>query len=171
MDAQRRRAPLDEATLALLKIDVEESDLTVVEIGVKYDRSPSYISRLSRERGWLTRSERLGRRPRSVPVASVQAREAIAQRISRVINTKLDQMEKGMESGELSAEDAERGGKMVTSMLGGLEKVVTRAEGQDEEKKRAFDTGAADEVERLQREIIERFERIQRRREAERGSL
>ncbi|MEO8421065.1 MAG: hypothetical protein ABI457_07720 [Hyphomicrobium sp.] len=174
MDAKQRRKPLDAATLALIKIDVEESDLTLDEMSVKYDRAASYLSRLSREKGWLTRAERLGRRPRSAPVLSLGVREEIARRISRVINKKLDQMEKGMESGEFSAEDAERGGKMVTSMLGGLEKVVARAEGPDaEEEKRASPTtttGVADEVERLQREIIERFERIQRRRDAERGS-
>ena len=134
---------------------------------------PRYLSRLSREKGWLTRSERLGRRARSAPVLSIGLREEIARRISRVINKKLDQMEKGMESGELCADDAERGGKMVTSMLGGLERVVARAKGPDEEEKRtspATNTGAVDEVERLQREIIERFERIQRRRDAEGGS-
>jgi uncharacterized protein YjcR len=162
----------DVATLALIKVDYEESDLTVEKISLKYGCSPSYISRLAREGGWLLRSERLGRRSRSNPSISLQAREAIAQRLSRVINKKLDQMEQGMESGELSAEDAERGAKTVASMIGGFDKVVVRAEGPDEEEKRASqatDPGTVDEVERLQREIVERFERIQRRREAERG--
>lgn len=164
---------LDAATIALIRIDYEESDLTVVAIGLKFGRSPSYICRLAREGGWLLRSERLGRRPRSSSSAILQAREAIAHRLSRVINKKLDQMEKGMESGSLSAEDVERGAKTVGSMIGGLDKVVARQDRPDEDKQRtspATNTGAVNEVERLQREIIERFERIQRRREAERGS-
>jgi hypothetical protein len=173
MDAQRRRKPLDEATVAAIRVEYEESDLTVEQIGLKYDRSPSYICRLAREGGWLMRSERLGRRPRSVASASLMAREVIAQRLSRVINKKLDQMEKGMESGSLSPEDAERGAKTVGSMIGGFDKVVARQDRPDEDKQRtspAATPGSIDEVERLQREIIERFERIQRRRETERGS-
>ena len=74
MDAKQRRQPLDAATLALIKIDIEESDLTLDEMSVKYDRSASYLSRLSREKGWLTRSERLGRRARSAPVLSIGLR-------------------------------------------------------------------------------------------------
>ena len=173
MDAQRRRAPLDAATKALIRVDYEESDLTVEQIGLKYDRSPSYICRLAREDGWLMRSERLGRRSRSSASATLQAREAIAQRLAKVINSKLDQMEKNMQSGELSSTDVERDAKSVASMIGGFDKVLTRPDRPDEDKQRtspAANTGAVDEVERLQREIIERFERIQRRREAERGS-
>ena len=161
---------IDAATLALIKVDYEESDLTVVKIGLKYDRSPSYISRLAREECWLLRSERLGRRPRSGPPRSVLAREAIAQRLSRVINKKLDQMEQGMETGELSAEEAERGAKMVGSMLGGFERVAAAPEEDNVRNSKAANADTADEVERLQREIIERFERIQRRREIEGGS-
>ena len=166
----QRRMALDAATIALIRIDYEESDLTVVAIGLKYGRSPSYICRLAREGGWLMRSERLGRRPRSGPSISLHEREAIARRLSRVINKKLDQMENDMESGKLSPEEAERGAKTVASMIGGYDKVLVRAEDPDEERKRACpaaDPGTVDEVERLQREIIERFERIQRRREAE----
>jgi uncharacterized protein YjcR len=159
----------DVATLALIQVDYEESDLTVVKIGLKYGCSPSYISRLAREYGWLLRSERLGRRPRLGQWASRQAREAIAQRLSRVINKKLDQMEQGMESGELGAEEAERGAKMVGSMLGGFERVAAAPEEDNVRNAKAADADTADEVERLQREIIERFERIQRRREAEGG--
>ena len=162
----------DAATKAAIRIDYEESDLTLVAIGLKYGCSPSYVSRLAREGGWLMRSERLGRTPRSHPPWSLQARETIAQRLSRVINKKLDQMEKGMESGSLSPEDVERGAKTVGSMIGGFDKVLARSDGPDEDKQRtspAAAPGSIDEVERLQREIIERFERIQRRREAERG--
>ena len=162
----------DAATKAAIRIDYEESDLTLVAIGLKYGCSPSYVSRLAREGGWLMRSERLGRRPRSNPPWSLQARETIAQRLSRVINRKLDQMEKNMQSGELGSTDVERDAKTVASMIGGFDRVLARSDGPDEDKKRTSpvaNAGAIDEVERLQREIVERFERIQRRREAERG--
>ena len=57
---------LDAATIALIKIDYEESDLTVVAIGLKYGRSALVHLHGWRARdGWLMRSERLGRRPRS----------------------------------------------------------------------------------------------------------
>jgi hypothetical protein len=163
----------DPATKAALRVDYEESDLTLVAMGVKYGCSPSYISRLARVECWLMRSERLGRSPRAFAAASLQVRDAIAQRLSRVINKRLDQMEQGLENGTLSPEDAERGAKTVGSMIGGFAKVVVRQDLPNEDKQRPSAVaapGAANEVERLQREIVERFERIQRRRDAERGS-
>jgi hypothetical protein len=169
MDAKQRPKPLDAATVALVRIDYEESDLTVDAIGLKYGRSPSFISRLAREGGWLMRSERMGRRPRAGSAPSHMAREGIARRLARFINSKLDHLEKCMQDGTLSPEDAERGAKSVATIIGGFDKVMTPAELPDEDKRTMAqrDTaGAVDEVERLQREIIERFERIQRRREA-----
>jgi len=166
-------AALDEATIARVKIDYEESSLTVVAIGEKYKVSPSYVCRLARERGWMMRTHRLGRRPRTT-APSAMARELIAHRLGGLINKKLDQMEKAMESGELGPADLERDAKTVGSMIGGLQKVVPVPE---EDKVSKLDvaqpasTDNADEVERLQREIIERFERIERRRHAEGGSV
>ena len=40
MDAKQRRQPLDAATLALIKIDIEESDLTLDEMCVKTTARP-----------------------------------------------------------------------------------------------------------------------------------
>ncbi|MCZ7595252.1 MAG: hypothetical protein M5U16_10305 [Hyphomicrobium sp.] len=174
MDAQRRRrAPLDEPTIALIRVDYEESDLTLKAMEAKYDVSASFICRLARERGWLMRSERMGRRPRAGVALSQMAREAIAQRIARFVNSKLDYLEKGMQDGTITPEDTERGTKAVATIIGGFEKVAARPEHADEDKRtmaQSKDVDAIDEVERLQREIIERFERIQRRRQAEGGS-
>ena len=83
-----------------------------------------------------------------------------------------------MTSGELSSADYERDAKAVGSMVGGLQKVAATVKDADEErqpKSASSATSAAPatgsgEAERLHREIIERFERIQRRRDAERGS-
>ena len=82
-------------------------------------------------------------------------------------------MDKAMTEGELSSADFERDAKAVGSMLGGLEKaaMVPDAE-KDRQPKPTIPTADATggEAERLHREIIERFERIQRRRDAEAGS-
>lgn len=161
-------AALDEATIALIKVDYEESSLTVAAIGKKYGVSASYICRLARERGWLMRTVRLGRRPRVATPLSGAGRALIAHRLCGVINKKIDQMENDMDSGELSSADLERDAKTIASMIGGMEKVTT-GPGEDKVSK-LDDAQDSDEVERLQREIIERFERIQSRREAERGS-
>lgn len=166
-------AALDDATVALIKIDYEESDLTLDAIGKKFGRTASSISRMAHERGWLLRSLRMGRRPRINSQLSNMGRALIAHRLCGVINKKLDQMEKDMENGELSSADLERDAKTITSMVAGVQKVTTIP---DEDKVSKLDgvqsapADAADEVARLQREIIERFERIEKRRHAERGS-
>lgn len=165
-------AAFDQATLNLIRIDYEESDLTVAAIGTKYGVTAGYISRLAREHGWLMRHERMGRRPRTDAPLTNAARTLIAHRLCGVINKKLDQMEKDMENGELSSADLERDAKTITSMVAGVQKVTTIP---DEDKVSKLDgvqsspADAADEVARLQREIIERFERIEKRRHAERG--
>jgi hypothetical protein len=86
-------------------------------------------------------------------------------------------MEKGMTSGELSSADYEGDAKAVGSMIGGMHKVVATVKDADEGRKPKSAGSAASaapatssgEAERLHRSI-ERFERIQRRWEAERGS-
>ena len=169
-------AAFDAATIALIKIDYEESSLTVAAIGEKYGVSASYISRLARERGWLLRTQRLGRRSRTEMFLSSAARALIAHRICGVINGKLDQMEADLQNGVLSSADLERDAKSIGSMIGGLEKVTHDADADEQHNTRKADAAKAEradganDVERLQREIIERFERIQRRREAEAGS-
>jgi hypothetical protein len=100
--------------------------------------------------------------------ASEAARAGIAQRLCNLINKKLDQMEKDMDSGALGSSDLEHT-KSVGAMMSGMD--LTPA---DADKKQKTKDGAAPEVDtclddyaRLQRKIIERFER---RREAARGS-
>jgi uncharacterized protein YjcR len=161
----------DAATRALIKIDYEDGDLTVEKIGEKYGCSASLVSKMAREGGWLMRSERRGFRPRAGSVTSRTAREAIAQRLARFINRKLDYLEIGMQNGTVTPDEAERGTKQVAAMIGGFGKVVGRPERPDEDKRKsASHADSVDDVERLQREIIERFARLERRREAARGS-
>lgn len=164
---------LSAATKARVRRDYEQSDLTLVAIGIKYDRSPSYISQLARKEGWALRSLRPGKRTRSRLPVSRALRAAIARRLCDVVNRKLEQMEKDMQSGALSSADLERDAKSIGAMIGGVQKVVP---GPNEDKVSRPDDilpdGAAEasDIERLQREIVERFERIQRRRQAEGGS-
>ena len=168
MDAKRRRKPFDAATLAAIEIDHDAGELTLDAIGKKYGCSGAYICKLAKLHGWKRRRPPDGavpprRRTRRNP------RTVMRRRMCKVINGKLKEMEQGMKTGDMSAADVERNTKVVTSMLGGLHKL-----GAPEEDKvgdaPSTNAGAKDDVERLQREIIERFERIQRRREAERGS-
>jgi hypothetical protein len=167
-------AALNEATIGLIRVDYEEGALTVAAIGEKYGVSASYVCRLARERGWLMRTDRLGRRPRTSAALSATGRALIAHRLCGVINKKIDQMEKDMESGALSSADLERDSKTIASMIGGMHKVIpVPIEDKVSKPDAAPSTAVAntDEVERLQREIIERFERIQSRREVEGRSL
>jgi hypothetical protein len=73
----------------------------------------------------------------------------------------------------LSSADLDRDAKAIASMIGGMQKVVPVPD-EDKVSKpddaRCAAVANTDEVERLQREIIERFERIEKRRQAERGS-
>lgn len=166
-------AALDEAIISLMKIDYEVSSLTVDAVGKKYGISGSYVSRIARNRGWLLRTQRLGHKPRTtVPLSNV-GRALIAHRLCGVINGKIDQMEKDMQSGTLSSADLERDAKSIASMIGGMQKVVNAPDEDKVSKPDVTQAGVTtgnDEVERLQREIVERFERIQNRRDAERGS-
>ncbi len=164
----------DPATLELIRIDYEESTLTVAAIGDKFGVTAQYISRLARKHGWKLRTQQNRRAPRVKPPPSYVGRALIAHRLCGVINKKIDQMEKDMESGELSSADLERDAKTISSMIGGMEK-VTHGPAEDKVSKPDVARSAAvdanvDEVERLQREIIQRFERIEQRRQAERGS-
>jgi len=115
---------------------------------------------------------------------SSKARATLARKLCDAITRKLEQMEKGMRSGELGSADFERDAKAVAAMIGGMEKVAATVADADEARQpKSASAGTRDEAgcspgagpgcgeaERLHREIIERFERIQRRRNAERGS-
>lgn len=166
---------LDDAALAEIERLYREGRLKLAEIGRPYGLSAPSISQLARSRGWPMRRKFKARAPRVTALSTPKAR-ALARRLCHAITTKLEQMEKGMTSGELSSADFERDAKAVASMIGGMEKVaatVTDADKERQPKPAAAGTGASagsGEAERLHREIIERFEGIQRRRNAEAGS-
>ena len=78
-----------------------------------------------------------------------------------------------MDSGVLTSPDLERDSKTIGLMVIGVEKIVPRSEEEKVSKRDAVEAAPLaedDDVARLQLEIIERIERIQRRREAARGS-
>ena len=114
---------LDPAMLAPMKVDYEESSLTVAAIGEKYGCSASYVSRMARSTdGSCARSARPA--AAAPAVLSQQARALIAHRMCSIINKKLDQMEKDMDSGVLTSPDLERDSKTIGSMVIGVEKIV-----------------------------------------------
>ncbi len=155
----------DVATLALIKVDYEESDLTLNLIGDKYGCSGAYICKLAKLHDWKRRRPQPeGSAP--PPRRRRDPRVTMTKRMCKVINGKLKEMEQGIKSGDMSAADVERNAKVVTSMIGGLQKVPA-PEGDKVRDAQSTKAGAVDEVERLQREIIERFERILRRRETQ----
>jgi hypothetical protein len=170
----RQAIALDDAALAEIERLYRGSELTVVAIGVRFGRSGTGISKLARQHGWPMRWERRGCAPRKSGPSAAKARALLAHRLCEAITKKLDQMEKDMASGELSSEDFERDAKSVTSMIGAMNKVAATGTDADTKQKpksaEPAEPDAASEAERISREIVERFERIQRRREAERGS-
>ncbi len=167
---------LDDAALAEIERLYREGKVTLAEIGLRFNRAPTGISRLARAHGWPMRWEAMGRAPRVRRLSTPKARALLVHKLCDAITAKLEQMEKGMKSGELSSADFERDAKAVASMIGGMEKVAATSTDADEERRPKSATGdpgessGANEAERLHREIIERFERIQSRRNAEAGS-
>ena len=164
----------DDAALAEIERLYRAGELTRVEIGCRFDRSAAAISKLARSRGWPMRWEVMGRAPKVSGLSAPKARAKLANRLCNAITKKLEQMETGMKSGELGSADFERDAKAVASMIGGMQKVaatVADAEQERQPKSASASAGAnTGEAERLHREIIERFERIQRRRNAAAGS-
>ncbi|NSL71205.1 hypothetical protein C6Y62_05145 [Hyphomicrobium sulfonivorans] len=169
-----RKPKFDPQTLLLIQRDYEEGKLGLEDIGLRYGCSGALICKYARQHEWRRRRQttEAQKRAMAAPKPRKPATKIIAQRLCKVINRKLDQMEKDMASGALSSADLERDAKTVASMIGGMQKVV-QVPGEDKVMKpddANAGAGNAHEVERLQREIIERFEQIERRRASERGS-
>jgi hypothetical protein len=164
---------LDPAVLAEIKCLYGDRSITVAEIGRRHNRSAASISQLARKQGWpMRRGEQREAQRR-------EARARLAAKLCKAITTKLEQMEKAMRRGELCPADCEREAKSVGSMVGSMEKVLTTVPHAEERQPQPASAGASEdtsdgpstgEAERLHREIMERFERIQRRRDAEAGS-
>jgi hypothetical protein len=132
------------------------------------------VSRIARRYGWLMRTVRRGYAPRHSVPSTPKAMDLVVHQLCDAIITKLKQMEAQMQSGSLNSEDFERDAKSVGQMVGSVFKAKTTVPDGDEKQtsKSAAPTDdpAPDEAERLHREIVERFERIQQRRNAETGS-
>jgi hypothetical protein len=164
---------LDERAVAEIKILHQACELTLAEIGARCGISATAVSHLARKEGWTPRSQLLGHAARSFRPATLQMRARLVRRFYDVMNKKLDQMEKAMAADKLSAEEFEREGKTTAAMFGSVAKAVAESDGEKRQKPKASEpapVSASDEAERLHREIIERFERIQKRRNAEAGS-
>jgi hypothetical protein len=159
---------LDPAVLAEIKRLHGDRTITLAEIGRRHNRSAAWVSQLARKHGWPMRRGEQREAQRS------EARARLAAKLCKAITRKLEQMEKGMKSGELNSADLERDAKSVVSMVGSMEKVLTTVPHAEERQPNPASAEAggapsAGEAERLHREIMERFERIQRRRDAEAG--
>jgi hypothetical protein len=162
---------LDKAALAEIERLYRADTQTLVQIGARYGLEPTAISRLARTHGWPMRYERMGRKPRHVIPSTPKVRAMLALRLCDVIKLKLEQMEADMASGELSSQDYERDAKAVAAMIGSVDRThTTDPDAKKTPKPQSAEPAAVSDVERIHREIIERFERIQRRRNAAGGS-
>jgi hypothetical protein len=162
---------LSEAALAEIKCLHQANELTLAEIGALFAISASTVAKLARRYGWTSRSELIGRVRPSFRSVTAQAKARLIRRLYDTISMMLEQMEADMRSGKLKAQDVERAGKSMAAMIGSLTKATaTEPDGDAKQKPETEPAAVANEVARLQREIIERFESIQRRRDAEAGS-
>ncbi len=162
----------DAATLAEIKCLHQANEQTLADIGERFGIAATTVSKLARTHGWTSRSELIGRAPRSYHPVTAQAQARLVRRLYDTISMMLEQMEADMRSGKLNTPDFERTAKSVAALIGSVSKAKTTVTDGDEKKKpqAAAPTVAADEVERLHREMIERFERIRSRRDTEAGS-
>jgi hypothetical protein len=160
---------IDATTLAEVKRLYDGDELTLVQIGKRVGRSPSLISQLAKRHGWARRWDRLGRKPYRRPSGLERERKTMLRRYYRTVSRFLQQMETAIGKGEYSLDDFERGAKSVRAIQGGMgnvEKVAAAGTHADQEPIPAAPDDDS-EAERIRREIMERFERIQQRRAAE----
>jgi hypothetical protein len=149
---------------------VTTTNQTQAEIAKAVGRSVTTICRWIARESWL-RPGTEDKPPREPNFSRKRADLAIAKRMHKVIMRNLDEMEQGIESGKLTPADAERKSKALASMIGGYGRVKEAPDAAKASKRgKTVKAGSIDDRERLQREIIERFARIERRREAARGS-
>ncbi len=163
---------LSQAAVAEIKCLHQACELTLAEIGARYGIAATTVSKLARIHGWPSRSQLMGRASPSFRPMTARSQARLVRRFYDTIGSMLARTEKNMAEGNLSGEDFERIGKSVAAMIAGLSKVMATVANGDEKQRPegAEPAAAADEAERLHREIIERFERIQTRRNAEAGS-
>jgi hypothetical protein len=162
---------IDAATLAEIKLHYCAHELTVAQIGLRYGRSPSGISQLARRNDWPPRLERRALAAARRRERLEAARETMLMCFYNTTGAKLLQMEAALIKGELSSEDYERDVQSLKAAVAKMENVekvsAAGAQADKEPKPSPAAPDDASESERISREIMERFERIQRRRAAE----
>lgn len=149
-----------------------ESDETIHSIAQRFGVTDRLIFKEARRQGWPRRSER--RRQRvgvTGPIAPVPpsdpirvAREALVRRLFRVMNKRLEKLEKRMQTeDDTSPDDIERDRREIDTMVRGLDKLTEAAA----DRKRPPEAGSGKptlltsaEAERLRNEIAERLERL-----------
>jgi hypothetical protein len=162
---------LDEAALAEIKRLHQACELTLDEIGERFGIAGATVSKLARVHGWTPRCELLGRKSPSFRPVGARKRARLLRRLYDTMSMMLEQMEADMKSGNLKAQDLERVGRSMAAMIASVSKATaTEPDGDKKQTTSTAKPAPVSEVERIHREIIERFERIQRRRNAEAGS-
>jgi hypothetical protein len=116
------------------------------------------------------RSEMRGHAARLTVPTTARMRALLEHRLCELVTTKLAQMEAGVASGKLTSEDFARDARPVISMLGSVRRIGTQGADADEQQRKSPERVDEVAIERLRSEIMERFERIKRRRQIEGGS-
>jgi hypothetical protein len=166
---------ISDEMLAQIKRLHHANALTLDQIGERFGLTGGAISKLARANGWPARDRSKGHAAHRFRFGERERNELVHQLYSTTLQI-LEQMEAEMASGKPGTQDVERAAKAVAAMIGSVGKMTMagrdgnkthkpKSSGADEDR-----SDAASRVERLQREIIERFEGIQRRRNAEAGS-
>lgn len=161
---------LDETAWAAIEKAYVETEELLADLGKRFGISASQISHRALVYGWPSRWARMGRKPRRKTMSTRKARDQLIHRLYRAIDLKLERLETRMESGEeLTPAETERNLRALATMIGGFEKVAEVAFDAEKERKGATKRKktSAPDAERMRREIAERLERLQHKRDAD----
>ena len=179
---------VDDETWAAVRLAYEDAEASLKEIAARFGLTPQRIGIRAKKEGWTARgthrtrsataSKKSGksedaagcvateaeqpRARRSAGLPTRGAQRALIGRLYRAISLKLEHMEMRMASGEArSAQDEEREGRALATLISNFEKVTEAVAELDRDKDAARAAGRIGaDAERMRREIAERLERL-----------
>jgi hypothetical protein len=163
-------AALDPAAVAKAYGLFKTTRMTVAAIGAAVGRSASTITRWAEQFEWGARPGAEGKPLRAPNFSRKRANRNMAKGFYQLIMRYLDTMEQGLKECSLTPEKAEQTAKLLAPLVSSYGKVDANEAADAKTKGKRSKAAGVDDVERLQREIVERLERIQSRRLAQRGS-
>jgi len=165
----------DDETWAAVRRAYADPAVPLAEIARRFGLTPLRIGAKAKQEGWEGRAERArlsSKRTRGAPprrgvtpsgggLPTRRAQAALIGRLYRAISLKLEHMEARMASGDArSAQDEEREGRALASLISNFEKVTEAVAELDERDAPRTAGGIGADAERMRREIAERLERL-----------